>query len=273
MNHPLVSVILPTFDRAWTLESAIESVLTQDYPNIELIVIDDGSSDSTPELLSNYKNKLNLITQQNKGVSAARNAGIKKSQGDFIALLDSDDAWEREKITCQAEFFKQNPDALICQTEEIWIRNGKRVNPKIKHKKPSGDIFEPSLYLCLVSPSAVMMKRELFELKGYFDETLTVCEDYDLWLRISASIPVYLIDKPYTIKRGGHEDQLSSFHSQDKFRIQSLKKLIESHALSQYQIKRAKGVMKQKCEIYGNGCQKRERLDEAKYYFDLGQAL
>ncbi len=272
MKYPLVSVILPTFNRAWTLKNAIESVLSQDYPNIELIVIDDGSDDSTPQLLNAYQNKIILITQQNKGVSAARNAGINKSQGDFIALLDSDDAWEREKISCQIDFFKQNPEALICQTEEIWIRNGKRVNPRVKHKKPSGDIFEASLHLCLVSPSAVMMRKELFELKGCFDETLTVCEDYDLWLRVSATIPVYLIDKPCTIKNGGHKDQLSSFHSQDKFRIQSLKQLIESKSLSQYQIEKAKEVMKQKCEIYGNGCQKRERFDEARYYFDLANS-
>jgi len=273
MKYPLVSVILPTFNRAWTLKDAIDSVVSQDYPNIELIIIDDGSNDSTLAFLNAYKDRITLITQRNKGVSASRNAGIKKSQGEFVALLDSDDAWEKEKISSQIKFFNQNPEALICQTEEIWIRNGKRVNPKAKHKKPSGNIFEASLHLCLVSPSAVMMKKELFEKIGYFDESLPVCEDYDLWLRISASIPVYLIDKPYTIKRGGHKDQLSRFHSQDKFRIQSLKQLIESQSLSQHQAKKAKEVMKRKCEIYGNGCKKRGRVDEAHFYFGLGQSI
>jgi len=273
MNYPLVSVILPTFNRAWTLKDAIDSVLSQDYPNIELIIIDDGSEDNTQELLYSYKNKIMVLTQKNSGVSAARNAGIKTSRGEFIALLDSDDAWDKRKISCQVGFFEQNPEALICQTEEIWIRNGKRVNPKIKHKKPSGMIFEPSLNLCLVSPSAVMMRRQLFEIKGYFNEDFTICEDYDLWLRVSSTLPIFLIDKPYTIKRGGHKDQLSNFHSQDKFRIRSLLNLIKSNDLTEDQAAKAKKVLKKKCIIYGNGCIKRGRKEEGYYYLDIGQSV
>jgi len=273
MDCPLVSVVLPTFNRAWALKDAVESVLSQDYPNIELIIIDDGSKDNTQELLEIYKSQSIILKQKNTGVAAARNVGIKKSRGEFIALLDSDDAWDKRKISCQVEFFKHHPEALICQTEEIWIRKGKRVNPKVKHKKKSGMIFEPSLDLCLVSPSAVMMKRQLFDLKGYFNEEFTVCEDYDLWLRVSATLPVFLIDKPYTIKRGGHKDQLSSFHSQDKFRIRSLLNLIASGSLTQVQASKAKKVLKKKCTIYGNGCMKRGRKEEGEYYLDVGQAL
>lgn len=270
-NENLVSVILPTYNRAWTLKDAVDTVLSQNYPNIEVIIIDDGSEDNTQELLRAYKDKIVVLTQENSGVSAARNAGIKKSKGEFIALLDSDDAWDKRKISCQVEFFKQNPDALICQTEEIWIRNGKRVNPKAKHKKPSGMIFEPSLNLCLVSPSAVMMRRELFEIKGYFNEAFTVCEDYDLWLRVSSTLPIFLIDKPYTIKKGGHEDQLSNFHSQDKFRIQSLIHLIDSNTLTQDQAEKAKKVLKKKCSIYGNGCIKRGKKEEGEYYLGVSR--
>ena len=273
MNPPLVSVILPTFNRAWTLKDAVDSVLNQDYPYIELIVIDDGSEDNTQELLGRYKNRVVILKQENSGVSAARNAGIKNSHGEFIALLDSDDTWDKRKISCQVEFFKRHPEALICQTEEIWIRKGKRVNPKVKHKKPSGMVFEASLELCLVSPSAVMMRRQLFDLKGYFNEEFIVCEDYDLWLRVSATLPVFLIDKPYTIKRGGHTDQLSSFHSQDKFRIRSLLNLIRSDSLTPVQAAKAKKVLKKKCTIYGNGCIKRGRNKEGEYYLGVGQAL
>ncbi|NOX34007.1 MAG: glycosyltransferase family 2 protein [Deltaproteobacteria bacterium] len=272
-NQNLVSVILPAFNRAWILKDAVDSVLSQDYPHIELIVIDDGSYDNTKDLLEEYKNKITVLTQKNKGVSAARNAGIKKSRGEFIALLDSDDVWDKGKISCQVKFFLQNPRALICQTQEIWIRNGKRVNPKVKHKKPSGMIFEPSLNLCLVSPSAVMMRRQLFDIKGYFNEAFTVCEDYDLWLRVSSTIPVFLIDKPYTIKRGGHKDQLSSFHSQDKFRIRSLMGIIKSNTLTEDQEKKAKEVLKNKCTIYGNGCLKRGRKKEGEYYLGIGLSV
>ena len=272
-RQPLVSVILPTYNRAWSLKTAMDSVLFQDYPNIELIVIDDGSEDHTQKLLQAYKNKILVLSQENAGVSAARNRGIEKSRGDFIALLDSDDAWDRRKISCQIDFFKANPKALICQTQEIWIRNHKRVNPKIKHEKPSGMIFEQSLNLCLVSPSAVMMKKEIFEQKGYFNENFLVCEDYDLWLRISSTLPVFLIDKPYTIKNGGHKDQLSNQHSQDKFRIHSLKSLLNSNTLTKEQSLKAKKVFKKKCAIYGNGCIKRGRKKEGESYLNLGKSV
>lgn len=273
IKHPLVSVIMPTYNRAWTLKDAVDSVLLQDYPNIELVVIDDGSEDNTQELLETYKNEITVLRQENKGVSAARNKGIRQSRGEFIALLDSDDAWDKRKISCQMEFFKDHPEALICQTQEIWIRNGKKVNPKVKHKKPSGMIFEPSLDLCLVSPSAVMMKRQLFDMKGYFNENFLVCEDYDLWLRVSSTLPVFLIDKPYTIKRGGHKDQLSNFHSQDKFRIRSLSALMESGILTQEQTEKAKKVLKKKCTIYGNGCIKRGKKEEGESYLAMGMSL
>jgi glycosyltransferase involved in cell wall biosynthesis len=269
----LVSVIIPTFNRAWAIKNAIDSVLAQDYDPIEIIVIDDGSTDHTPDLLEEYGNKIRVMTQENCGVSAARNLGIKGSNGTFIALLDSDDTWEPDKISCQIEFFEQNPAALICQTEEIWIRKGKRVNPKVKHKKPSGMIFEPSLHLCLVSPSSVMIQKKLFELKGYFNEDFPVCEDYDLWLRIAADYPIFLIDKPCTIKHGGHDDQLSAHRSQDKYRIASILGLIQSCALGLEQEKIAAGVLAEKCRIYGNGCLKRGRTEEGQYYLKLFDSL
>jgi len=260
----LVSVIIPTFNRAWIIKEAIKSVLNQDYKPLEIIVINDGSTDNTKDVLKPFMDKIVLLEQPNKGVSSARNLGIKTSKGKFIAFLDSDDAWTPEKISCQVNFFNNNPDVFICQTDEIWIRNGKRVNPKKKHKKISGMIFEPSLKLCLVSPSAVMMKRCFFDTKGLFDESLPACEDYDLWLRTAIDIPIYLIDKPYTIKKGGHNDQLSSAHSLDKYRILSIKKLLESKQLSKSQQNMAKKVLYDKSNIYIQGCIKRGKIQEAR---------
>lgn len=234
-RNRLVSVIIPTYNRAHVLGRAVDSVLAQTYSPVEVVVVDDGSTDTTPELLAGYGDRIRVLTQENAGVSAARNLGIRESRGDFIALLDSDDAWTPDKLAVQMEVMAGDPGILICQTEEVWIRNGRRVNPKVKHKKPSGMIFEPSLKLCLVSPSAVMMRRNLFELKGMFNETFPVCEDYDLWLRVSRDTPVHLIDVPCTIKYGGHDDQLSASHSQDKYRIQSILNLIREGGLSQTQ--------------------------------------
>jgi len=269
MTNPLVSVIIPTYNRAWINKEAIDSVLKQDFENYELIVVDDGSTDTTSEILSAYKEDIRVFTQNNKGVSAARNLGISKAKGEFITFLDSDDLWLPEKLTAQVDFFKSNPEALVCQTEEIWIRNGKRVNPKKRHMKFSGMIFEQSLPLCIVSPSAVMMRGNLFEKAGLFDEKLPACEDYDLWLRISCQYPIYLLRTPLIIKRGGHEDQLSKTPLLDIYRIQALVKIIDSKILSNGQRCAAVVELKKKCAIYVNGCLKRNREDEAQYYMGL----
>jgi len=268
-NTPIVSVIIPTYNRAWVIKDAVDSVLKQDSNNFELIVVDDGSTDTTSEILSAYKEDIRVFTQDNKGVSAARNLGVSKAKGEFIAFLDSDDLWLPDKLTAQVDFFKSNPDALICQTEEIWIRDGKRVNPKKRHMKFSGMIFEQSLPLCIVSPSAVMMRRNLFKKVGLFDEKLPACEDYDLWLRVSCQYPIYLLTTPLIIKRGGHEDQLSKTPLLDTYRIQALVNIIDSKMLSNGQRRSAVDELKKKCAIYVNGCLKRDRKDKAQYYIKL----
>jgi hypothetical protein len=186
--------------------------------------------------------------------------------------LDSDDLWLPGKLTVQIEFLQNTPHALICQTEEIWIRNGVRVNPKERHRKVSGVIFEQSLALCLVSPSAVMARPGLFEKFGLFDEGLPACEDYDMWLRVSCRCPIYLIKTPLIIKRGGHADQLSRQPALDKFRIQALKKILDSGVLSADQFKAGVDMLKQKCAIYAAGCRKRGRAEEAQFYKALAES-
>ncbi len=264
-----ITVVIPTFNRGWIIEEAIQSVLAQDFLDFELIIVDDGSTDNTSAILSRYVNYIIVLNQKNKGVSAARNKGIMEGSGKYVAFLDSDDLWLPEKLSCQIDFFKQNPDAMICQTNEIWIRNGVRVNPKKVHKKPSGMIFKPSLLRCLVSPSAVMMRRELFENIGLFDEQLPACEDYDLWLRVSHCYPVYLIDIPLVVKRGGHPDQLSKAPGLDRFRIDALVKMLKNSNLTAAQRRATVDIFKKKSRIYAAGCLKRGRTDEHAYYEDM----
>ncbi len=271
-NNPAVSVIIPTYNRGWILKEAIDSVLAQEFTDYELIVVDDGSTDDTRAILDSYGQNIIVLAHANEGVSAARNRGIAESRAQLVAFLDSDDLWLPQKLERQVEFFNSDPDALICQTEETWIRNGVRVNPKKRHQKLSGMIFEPSLSLCLVSPSAVMIRKTLFDAVGLFDECLPACEDYDLWLRVSCRYPVLLLDEPLIIKRGGHEDQLSKAVGLDKYRIQALKKLIGNGQLSDSQTKAAVQTLKEKCAIFAKGCRKRERTDEAKYYEELAGA-
>jgi glycosyltransferase involved in cell wall biosynthesis len=271
LNKPLVTVIIPTYNRGWIVKEAIASVLDQDFSDFELIVVDDGSDDNTREILGAYANGITVLHQSNRGVSAARNRGISEASGQLIAFLDSDDLWLPGKLKTQVKFFEKNADAMINQTQEIWIRNGIRVNPKKRHHKFSGMIFERSLALCLVSPSAVMIRKSLFDTVGVFDERLPACEDYDLWLRISCRYPVHLIDIPLIIKRGGHDDQLSKAAGLDKYRIQSLIKIIDSDLLTPQQYKAAVITLREKSEVYAGGCRKRGRQEEAEYFSALAE--
>lgn len=231
-----VSVIIPTFNRANLLSRALDSVLQQhqfDVVNdLELIVVDDGSSDHTEELIKQYQNQANgdvirYLRQCNKGVSAARNLGITHAQHDWVALLDSDDEWLPMKLHTQAAAIQQN-GLEICHTHEIWIRNGVRVNQMNKHQKYGGDIFHHCLPLCAMSPSSIMIHRRVFDRIGMFDESLPACEDYDLWVRITAHYAVAYVDTPCINKYGGHDDQLSRQHwGMDRFRVLALSKLLQ----------------------------------------------
>jgi len=270
-QSPLVSVIIPTFNRAWSISKAVDSVLEQDYPNIELIVVDDGSTDNTENILLSYSDSIHLIQQENKGVSMARNTGISAASGELIAFLDSDDYWYPEKISAQVDFFNAHPKAFICQTDEIWVKNGVRVHPKKHHKKLNGMIFTPSLGLCLISPSAVMIRKNLFDRVGVFDESLPACEDYELWLRVTSRYPVSLINKTLTVKTGGHIDQLSSASCLDKYRISALLKILNSNILSDKQYQDAADMLQKKCKIYADGCIKRGRHTVAMYYNNIAE--
>ena len=266
MNHK-VSVIIPTYNRTFYLAETLNSVLLQTYKDIELIVVDDGSSDNTEETIKNTSQEIRYFYQENQGVSAARNKGVLNSQGDFISFLDSDDLWEKRKLEKQMDFFRMNKEAKICYTDEIWIRKGRRANQMKKHIKYSGDIFERSLPLCIISASSVMIKREVFNKIGLFDESLQVCEDYDLWLRISKEFPVCFLDEKLIIKRGGHHDQLSKkYWGMDRFRISALEKLLSNGGLTPKQRDAVLRELERKCRIFADGCFKRGKIEEGKRY-------
>jgi len=263
---PAVSVIIPTYNRWPIVEEAIESVLAQSYGAFEIIVIDDGSDDGTADRLQKYAGSLRLVSRERRGVAAARNYGVGIAQGRYVAFLDSDDLWLPNKLEIQTAFMDQHPEVQICQTEEIWIRQRTRVNPKAKHRKPSGDIFRPSLDLCLVSPSAVMMTKELFDRVGGFDEGFPVCEDYDLWLRIAVESWVGLVPTALVVKRGGHADQLScSMWGMDRYRVRSLQNLLRS-GLRGAKREWTLEALARKVSVLYRGAKKRGKEDEAAAY-------
>ena len=266
-----VSAVIPTFNRGHCLLRAINSVLAQTTPVDEIIVVDDGSDDKTYDLLVKSElldmrgqlPNIRYLYQENKGVSAARNLGIKEAENEYIALLDSDDAWAETKIERQAlKLEKKNFSCRITHTEEIWLKDGQRINPKKKHKKSGGFIFEKCLPLCCISPSSVLLHRTLFDDYGFFDEKLPACEDYDMWLRLCAFEEVLFVEEALTIKYGGHADQLSrAFWGMDRFRVLALEKLINSGKLSKTQRSQALEMLVKKIEILLLGAKKREKKE------------
>jgi len=264
-----VSVVIPTFDRASVLPRALDSVISQTHQPAEVIVVDDGSSDGTAELVERHFPGVRLLCQENRGVSAARNRGIEDSEGEWIALLDSDDEWRPEKLERQLAALKGRSELRICHTDEIWIRRGRRVNQRQIHAKHGGWIFEHCLPLCAMSPSSIVIHRSVLEAVGMFDEALPACEDYDLWLRICSRYPVLYLDEPLVVKYGGHEDQLSSrIWGLDRFRIQALEKVISDGGLSDEDRESAAAMLLQKVDIYLTGARKRGKTSEVKEYED-----
>ncbi len=254
-----ISVIIPTYNRLDRLQKAIGTVQEQRNVSLELIVADDASTDGTAALIQEKFPDVHLISwRENHGPSYARNRAVEAAGGRWIAFLDSDDEWRPGKLRAQLDFFEKYPDYRIAQTEEIWIRNGVRVNPMKKHKKYGGEIFEKCLPLCIISPSAVILEKSLFIEAGGFDESLPACEDYALWLHITAKYPIGLIEKPYVIKYGGHADQRSrEFPAMDRFRIYALRKILSSGVLNPAQTQFAAKMLAEKEAIFTAGAAKR----------------
>ncbi len=272
----MISIIIPSYNRAEFLKEAIQSVLDQDYfscdseaSQFELLVIDDGSTDQTKIVVDSFSSPIVYRYQDHKGVSAARNLGIKLAQGDYVAFLDSDDLWKKDKLKVQMSLMNSLPQTRICYTEEIWIRNMVFVNPKKKHQKYSGWIFEKVLPLCLLSLSSTLFHRSVFKEVGIFDEDLPACEDYDLGIRVALRYPIHLITKHLIIKRGGHSDQLShKYWGMDEFRVRALEKAFRLD-LSPLQREQVRGVLIKKCKILISGFRKRNKMSEVNYYSDL----
>ena len=265
-----ISVIIPTYNRDKFILECVQSVLAQTLPAREIIIVDDGSTDATYNILrdlgfnsiTTHKSVLRYFSQQNRGVSSARNLGIKEARSEYIALLDSDDLWLKSKLDRQIRAFQNDKQSTrLCHTDEIWIRNGVRVNQHKKHKKYGGNVFKNCLKLCCISPSSAMIHKSVFTDFGFFDEDLPACEDYDFWLRYSAKEDVNFVNEPLIIKKGGHSDQLSGANwGMDRFRIYSIEKILNEPDLKLAYRTEAIHEVLLKLEIMINGAQKRQKL-------------
>lgn len=260
--NPFFSVVIPTYNRRNLLFRAFESVLSQTYKNFEVLIIDDGSTDDTAEFVRPLLcQNVRYFYQENRGISSARNSGIRNSLGDWIAFLDSDDEWAAHKLALQAEFILKNKNIKIVHSNEIWIRNSKRVNQKNTYKKSGGNIFKDCLCLCLIGPSTVVIKKELLEEYNNFDERFKVCEDYHLWLKITNHYEIGFLTEDLIYKYGGHEDQLSSrYFAMDLWRVYAMVDVLMNQHLSSTNREDLIDVLNQKLEILKIGSIKNNHL-------------
>lgn len=257
-----VTVIIPTYNREKFLIRSVSSVLRQSMSCSEIIIIDDGSIDNSINVLkrifSDTSIPCSIVHQTNRGPAAARNRGVEKAHFPYIAFLDSDDHWKKNKLKVQFEALQKSPNSMISHTREIWMRRGEHLNQKKIHIPRNGNIFDHCLKLCAVGMSTVMVKKEIFHEIGYFDESLQCCEDYDYWLRVSSKYEFLLVDKPLTVKEGGRDDQVSFIHRQgmDRLRLYALKKILATGQLDPQQYTIAVEEFVKKSNIYGKGCLK-----------------
>ena len=265
-----VSVIIPTLNRRELITRALDSVVSQTYPIHEIIVVDNGSTDNTILMLSENYPFVKILKEKRLGVSSARNTGIRAAKGDWLALLDSDDAWHTTKIERQLDCYSSiGKDCRLIHTSEIWYKNGKLLNQKKKHKKLGGNIFSECVKLCCVSPSSSLIRKDIFSDVGYFDEELPACEDYDFWLRISCREEVLFVDEPLTIKYGGHKDQLSKkYWGMDRFRVIALEKIINQGKLTEDQFNIAFQSLLLRLRIIYEGAKKRKNIKIEKMYWE-----
>lgn len=270
-----ISVIIPTYNRKKLLSRSLNSVLSQTRVAHEIIVVDDASNDGTASMLrTQFPDVITLQHKKNLGVSAARNKGIKKASGNWLAFLDSDDEWLPHKLEAQSaalmQASKKGYNYKLVHSNEIWFKNGRHINPMKKHQKKGGMIFQACLPLCALSPSTVMLHKSLIDSVGYFDEKLPACEDYDLWLRICLRHPVLLVEKALIHRYGGHDDQLSKkYWGMDRFRIQSLHRLLSEQKLEKIDREAAIKMLIKKIKVYIKGAEKRHKTDEVHFYNTL----
>ena len=264
-----ISVIIPVFNRVKLIARCINSVINQTYPVNEIIVVDDGSNDGTYDLIRKNFPQVISIYQENKGVSNARNVGIQSAKSKWIAFLDSDDEWLPNKIEKQISLIKKNPLYKVCHSDEIWIRNDVRVNPMKKHRKYGGDIYKKCLPLCVISPSSIIIHKDIFNDVGLFDKNLPVCEDYDLWLRICSKYEVLFLDQKLFIKYGCHDDQLSKkYWGMDRYRVIALEKMIDNPLLSLDNRIATINMTIRKVKILQKGYEKHEHQKEANEMYE-----
>jgi len=205
----LISIIIPTYNRGGLIINTINSVLNQTYLNWELIIVDDGSTDNTKEIIASVNDsRIKYIYRENKGPSAARNTGIKNANGEYIAFLDSDDEWLPEKIERQIKFLDKNPNiGIIGGWSTSVFENNKKLSQSCIEIKNNKTYIKALLLFPFYKinelpwTSSIIVKKECFDKVGYFDEKMISKEDWDMWLRIAIFYDFYCLDKILILRK------------------------------------------------------------------------
>ncbi|MBI4059635.1 glycosyltransferase [Candidatus Giovannonibacteria bacterium] len=226
MISKLVSIVIPAYNAEKYIKEAVDSALAQTYENVEVVVVDDGSTDGTKNVLESYvrDGKIKYVYQKNAGLAGARNTGIRTARGEYIAFLDADDLFLPEKVTEQVKVLEEHPDYDVCYSDLTHFTDGQQ--RKFFHHRyhyPSGNLFEPLLHKQFINPLAVFARRSVFEKYGFFDETLRRSEDWDLWLRWAhAGVKFFYLDKPLAYYRVQSTGNLSSVESEPAMKEKNL---------------------------------------------------
>ena len=271
-----IAVIVPVFNRASLAERALRSVRKQSLAAAEFVVVDDGSSEAMDALRADVLSGGGrwITLPENRGPAAARNAGVAETSSPWITFLDSDDEWASWKLERQLAWHQSHPDMRISQAQDQWFRKGEAILRPSHWQMQEGDLFAESVERCSITPSAVMLHRTIWDELGGFDERFRVCEDYELWLRLTREYPVGLVGgEPFVRRHGGRPDQLSSITpAMDRHRIAALLELLDSGSLSPSQQDHVLRGIKEKATILAAGAAKRGRPGRAAFYHELGQA-
>lgn len=272
-----VAIVIPVLNREVSLLAALDSVRQQTHSGAECVVVDDGSTESLVACREYVEREIPrgkwITLPENRGVAAARNAGVAATEARWISFLDSDDLWLPSKLEAQLAWHDANPDSRISQVEEAWFRNGAPVKKPTEWNPHEGDIFSHAIERCAISPSAVMIRRDLWEEQGGFDETFRVCEDYELWLRITAEENVGLVEReqPLVKKHAGHGDQLSNFPAMDRHRVAILLRFLARLDSDFPAGKRGLicDAIRRKAGIVASGAKKRELVEREELFSEI----
>ncbi len=271
-----ISIILPTFNRPNMTIRALNSIVKQTYRHFELIVIDDGSFDNTYDRINDYLKtqqniKYKLIKKTNKGVSHARNIGLRLAQYDWVAFLDSDDEWLPSRLQTQVNYINKTPDCHWVYSDEQWVKDGVVIPVKPNScKKYHGAVLKKAIDRCFIGCSTVLIRKSHIEDVGGFNENFPACEDYDLWLKLLSKYKVDYIDQKLVTRFGGHDDQLSrAFHSMNLWRLKSVANLLEKSHLNEPERSYAENFIKSKAPQLMNGYKKYNNPEQLQEVADI----